>query len=201
MPAFVSRGVRRRGARSKSLLVAPPGGGSGRRHLTRPRLNGSRRHRLSGRQALHCRPSYRHSGRVRVGLRQHDMARLPALARADPHGTDIEVEVLDGHCRQLAVAAAGQQRCRDQPRKSGGQAFVSRRASSSDRQRRRAASTSRKARTVRQASSLAHFPSRYAWFSAAFRIVSTRFAVERRDERLPGPCPLPDTSAPHRPGP
>src|SRR5262245_60595546 len=65
-------------------------------------------------------------------------------------------------------------------RKSAWQALVNRRASASERYRSLAASASRNARTVRHASSLPHFPSWCAWLSAAFRIVSTRFAVERR---------------------
>src|SRR5713101_5923453 len=41
---------------------------------------------------------------------QYDMARFPSLARANMNGAAIPVEVKGGHCRQLAVARAGQQR-------------------------------------------------------------------------------------------
>ena len=47
-------------------------------------------------------------------LRQHDMAGLATLARAHAQRAGIGVEVVDRHRGQLAIAAAGQQRGRDQ---------------------------------------------------------------------------------------
>src|SRR6266702_4360430 len=41
---------------------------------------------------------------------QYDMARFPGLARANMNGAAVRVEIGDGHCRQLAIARAGQQR-------------------------------------------------------------------------------------------
>src|SRR5438132_5364692 len=45
---------------------------------------------------------------VAAFLRQHDVARLAALAGAHPYCAGIRIEIFADHCRELAIAAAGQ---------------------------------------------------------------------------------------------
>ena len=54
------------------------------------------------------------SYKIATLLGQHDMARLAALAGADPQRASVGVEVIAPHRRELAIAAAGKRRGRDQ---------------------------------------------------------------------------------------